>query len=69
MGYLVYVLNSKNDEIRLNDILIVKEFPDVFLNELHRLPSDREVKVSINTFLKVPPDSTITIQNGSDKIE
>jgi len=65
--YLAYVLNSKNDETGLNDILIVKEFPNVFLKELPGLPPDREVKVSINTFLEVPPDSTTTIQNGFDR--
>jgi hypothetical protein len=61
------VLNSKNDETGLNDILIVKEFPNVFLKELPGLPPDREVKVSINTFLEVPPDNTTTIQNGFDR--
>jgi hypothetical protein len=48
------VLNSDNDETKLSDIPVVKEFPDVFPEELLGLPSDRQVKVSINTFSKVP---------------
>lgn len=55
VGRLSYVLNSDNDETRLSDISVVKEFLDVFPEELLGLPPDRQVKVSINTFSKVPP--------------
>jgi hypothetical protein len=53
VGYLVYVLNANKGEPKLSDILVVKEFPDVFLEELPGLPLDREVEVSINTFRRM----------------
>jgi hypothetical protein len=55
VGYLVYVLNSDGREPRLSDMLVVREFLNVFPEELHGLPSDRKVEVSINTFPEVPP--------------
>eukprot|EP00258_Populus_trichocarpa_P032172 XP_024448191.1 uncharacterized protein LOC112325619 [Populus trichocarpa] len=55
MGYLAYILNSDDKGPRLKDIHVVKEFPDVFLEELPGLPPEREVEVSIDTFPKVPP--------------
>ena len=53
MGYLAYILNSDDKGPRLKDIHVVKEFPDVFPDELPGLPPKREVEVSINTFLEV----------------
>jgi hypothetical protein len=55
MGYLAYILNSNDEGPRLKDIPMVKEFPDVFPEELPGLPSEREVEVSIDTFPGVPP--------------
>ncbi|XP_073267145.1 uncharacterized protein [Populus alba] len=54
MGYLVYILNSDDEGPRLKDILVVKEFPDVFPEELPGLPLEQEVEVSIDTFPGVP---------------
>jgi len=55
MVYLTYILNSDDEGPRLKDIPVVKEFPDVFPEELPRLPPEREVEVSIDTFPRVPP--------------
>jgi hypothetical protein len=38
MGYLAYILNSDDEGPQLKDIPMVKEFPDVFPEELPRLP-------------------------------
>jgi hypothetical protein len=38
MVYLAYILNSDDEGPRLKDIPVVKEFPDVFPEELPRLP-------------------------------
>jgi hypothetical protein len=45
MGYLAYILNSDDEGPRLKDIPVVKEFPDVFPEELPGLPPEREVEV------------------------
>jgi len=55
MGYLAYILNSDDEGPRLKDIPVVKEFLDVFPEELPGLPPEREVEVSIDTFPRVPP--------------
>jgi len=55
MGYLAYILNSDDEGPRLKDIPVVKEFLDVFPEELPGLPPEREVEVSIDTFPRVSP--------------
>ncbi|XP_011011280.1 PREDICTED: uncharacterized protein LOC105115907 [Populus euphratica] len=54
-GYLAYILNSDDEGPRLKDIPMVKEFPDVFPEELPEPPPEREVEVSIDTFPRVLP--------------
>ena len=42
-GYLAYVVEVREDDVRLEDIPVVREFPDVFPNDLPGLPPDREI--------------------------
>jgi hypothetical protein len=53
--YLAYVINSKKGKIGLSDISIVREFPDVFSEELLGLPLEREVEVIIDILPGVSP--------------
>jgi len=53
--YLACVINSKKGKIGLSDIPIVREFPDVFPEELPGLPPKREVEVTIDILLEVSP--------------
>ena len=55
MGYLACILNFDDEGPRLKDIPVVKEFPDVFPEELPGLLPEREVEVSIDTLPGVPP--------------
>ena len=64
MGYLAYILNSDDEGSRLNDIPVVRDFPDVFPEELPGLPPEREVEVSIDTFPGVPPIAQQPYQIG-----
>ena len=41
------VLDSKMGKVNLEDIPMIKEFPDVFPEELPGLPPEREVDLSI----------------------
>jgi len=54
-AYLAYVINSEKGKIGLSDIPIVREFPDVFPEELPGLPPEREVEVTIDTLSGVSP--------------
>ena len=45
--FLALVLDSKRGQVNLEDILVIKEFPDVFPEELPGLPPERKVDLSI----------------------
>jgi hypothetical protein len=44
----------------IEDIPVVYEFPDVFPDDLPRLPPDREVEFKIELILGTAPDEDIT---------
>ena len=46
-AFLALVLDSKRGQVKLEDISVVKEFPNVFAEELPGLPPEREVDLSI----------------------
>jgi len=46
---------KKEEGIRLSDILVVREFPDVFSDELLEVPPEREVEVSIDILADISP--------------
>jgi len=41
-------MDKEETGLKLEDIAVVKKYPDVFSEELSDLPSDREIEVSIN---------------------
>ena len=47
VGYCCYALEVKDDDVRVGDIPIVCEFPDVFPEELPGLPPQREIDFEI----------------------
>ena len=47
-GILAYVLDTKMKVPNLEEIPVVKDFPDVFPEELLGLPPDREIEFGIN---------------------
>jgi len=49
------VINLEKGKIGLSDIPIVREFPDVFPEELPGLPPEREVEVIIDILPRVSP--------------
>ena len=55
--YLAYVVEVREDDVRLEDIPIVKEFPDVFPDDLPGLPPDREIDFQIELALGIEPIS------------
>ena len=46
-GFLTYVVNEEND-LKLEDIPIVRDYPDVFPEDLLGLPPEREVEFTID---------------------
>ena len=56
-GYLAFVIDRRQEGTRLEDIPIVKEFPDVFPDDVLGLPPDREVEFTIDLILGTEPIS------------
>ena len=59
-GYLAFVVDRRQEGTRLEDIPIVKEFPDVFTDDISGLPPDREVEFTIDLIpgtelISIPP--------------
>ena len=54
-AYLAYVFDSKEKTRELTNILIMREFIDVFPDELPGLPPDMEVEVSIDVLPGTTP--------------
>ncbi|GAA0181882.1 hypothetical protein LIER_42290 [Lithospermum erythrorhizon] len=46
-GYIAIIIDITRGNLRLVDIHIVREFPDVFLEDLNGLPPDRDIEFSI----------------------
>ena len=56
-GYLAFVVDRRQEGTRLEDIPIIKEFPDVFPDDISGLPPDREVKFTIDLIPETEPIS------------
>ena len=59
-GYLAFVVDRRQEGTRMEDIPIVKEFPDVFPDDISGLPPDREVEFTIDLIpgtepISIPP--------------
>ena len=59
-GYLAFVVDRRQEGTRLEDIPIVKEFPDVFPDDISGLPSDRAIVFVIDLIpgtepISIPP--------------
>ena len=56
-GFLASVVDLQSIELEIGDIPIVREFSDVFPNDLPGLPLDRETEFSIDLLLGTTPIS------------
>ena len=56
-SFLALVLDSKRGHVNLENILVIKEFPDVFLEELLGLPPEREIDLYIEVVQGTTPIS------------
>ena len=59
-GYLEFVVDRRQERTRLEDILTVKEFPNVFPYDISSLRPDREVEFTIDLIpgtkpISIPP--------------
>jgi len=57
VGYLCYATEVKGEEMKIEDIPVVREFPDVFLEKLPGLPPQREIDFEIELVPSAQPIS------------
>lgn len=57
-GYLALVKDAEKEMVILDEVPVVTEFPDAFLEELPGLPSNQEIEFSIDM---VPGTKPISI--------
>ncbi|XP_071933715.1 uncharacterized protein [Coffea arabica] len=51
-GYLAFLINTPGDKMKLEDVLVVNEFSDVFPDELKSMPPEREIEFKIDLVLE-----------------
>ncbi|XP_071905700.1 uncharacterized protein [Coffea arabica] len=56
-GFLAFLINAPSDQVKLEDVPVVREFPDVFPEELRALPPEREVEFKIDLMPGTAPIS------------
>ena len=56
-GYLAHVVDTRKEVLKLDDIPVVREFLDVFLEDLLGIPIDREIEFSIDLLPRTSPIS------------
>ena len=56
-GYQAYVIEVRDSGSRLEDLPVVREFPDVFPDDLQGIPPDREIDFQIELALRIKPIS------------
>ncbi|XP_074352277.1 uncharacterized protein LOC141691437 [Apium graveolens] len=63
-AYLAHMINTNATTSKLGDIPVIKEFPDVFLEELSRMPPDRDIEFSIKLLPGTTPISNSPYQTA-----
>ena len=51
------MVDTRKEVLKLDDILVVREFPDVFPKDLLGIPIDRKIEFSIDLLLGTSPIS------------
>ena len=58
---LAHVKERKSDEKKLEEVPVVREFPEIFLDELPGLPPSRQVEFHVDITPEARPSSLSTI--------
>ena len=56
-GYLVFLVNTPGEKIKLEDMPVINEYPDVFPDELASLPPEREIEFKVDLAPRTTPIS------------
>lgn len=67
-GYIAYIVVAGEPEKKPEDVEVVKEFLDVFLEDLFSLLADREIEFTIELLLETSPISIRTYRMEPTKL-
>ena len=56
-GYLAFLINTPSDKVKLENVPVVKEYSNVFFEELKFLPRERDIAFKIDIISRVAPIS------------
>ncbi|XP_071905816.1 uncharacterized protein [Coffea arabica] len=56
-GFSAFLINTPTDKLKVKDVQVVKEYPDVFPDELVTLLPEREIKFKIDLLPEISPIS------------
>ena len=68
-AFLALILDSKREQVNLENILVIREFPDVFPEELPGVPPEREVDLSIDVVQRTTPISRTPYRMASTELK
>ena len=68
-GYLAYAVEPEYPEISLEEVLVVREYPDVFLEDLPGLPPNREIEFEIELAPGTEPISIAPYRMAPTKLK
>lgn len=66
--YLAYVVEGRDQELKVQEVLVVREFPDVFPEELSGLPPEREIEFAIDVVPGTEPISKAPYRMSRSKL-
>ena len=66
---MAFLINTPSDKVRLEDIPVVKKYPDVFPEELESLPLERKIAFKIDVTLGVAPISKTPYRMAPAKLK
>ena len=55
--YLAHVIDTLTSKVTLKNVLVMQEFSNVFLEDLLRLPQNRDLDFGIDLFARIAPIS------------
>ncbi|KAI5313238.1 hypothetical protein L3X38_042412 [Prunus dulcis] len=67
-GYIAHVIDTRENELRFEDIPVVQEFPDVFPEDLFGLPPHREIEFLIELAPGTEPISRAPYRTAPAKL-
>ncbi|XP_027103158.1 uncharacterized protein [Coffea arabica] len=68
-GFLTFLINTPTDKLKVEDVLVVAEYSDVFSDELVNLPLEREIEFEINLLLGTSPISKTPYRMASAELK